>query len=161
MNQRGEAEARRLEASMNRLFDEIRSWQQSDLYVSPAAGEWTAMENLAHLVEIQPYWAREVRKVIAQPGQPFGRTMEDPDRIAAVERGSGERLEEVVPRLRASMEEAVATLRSLDDQDWTKTGIHSRRGEMDLAAIVEFFLVGHVEEHVDQAIQAIQAARQR
>src|SRR5258708_7740446 len=45
------------------------------LYREPAENEWTIMENLAHITEMLPYWAGEVAKLVAQPGQKFGRTM--------------------------------------------------------------------------------------
>lgn len=155
MGQRGEREAQRLEAAIERLLSEAATWQEVELYRSPAEGEWTAMKVLAHLAEMQPYWAHQLERVVAAPGQPFGRTMEDPERIAAVEDHAQDALEPMLARLRAATAEATSILRSLDDSAWTSTGIHSRRGEMDLGAIVEFFLVGHAEEHVEQAIRAV------
>ena len=50
----------------------------------PVENEWTIMENLAHIAEMLPYWAGEVAKLVAQPGQKFGRTMEDQGRLSAL-----------------------------------------------------------------------------
>lgn len=159
MEHRGEAEARRLEAAIERLVAEAQRLGDEGLYRSPAEGEWTAMETLSHLVEIQPYWAGEVQRVAAQPGVAFGRGLDDPGRLAGVQEHAGATLESLLPRLRAATEQAASMLRSLSADDWAKRGMHPRRGEMEIAEIVEHFLIGHAEEHVEQALKAAQAAR--
>src|SRR5437660_10872754 len=54
------------------------------LYVSPTENEWTIMQNLSHIVEFMPYWANEIEKLVARPGQNFGRTMQHEGRIRAI-----------------------------------------------------------------------------
>ena len=43
------------------------------------------MESLAHIVEFMPYWGSEIEKLVANPGQPFGRVASDPIRNKAIE----------------------------------------------------------------------------
>src|SRR5438105_4295814 len=54
------------------------------LYISPAEDEWTIMQNLSHTVEFMPYWGNEIEKLVANPGQNFGRTMQHEGRLRAV-----------------------------------------------------------------------------
>jgi hypothetical protein len=44
----------------------------------------------------------------------------------------------------------LALLERLDDQALARTGRHQSLGEMPVAAIVDRFLVAHLEEHADQ-----------
>jgi hypothetical protein len=158
MEPRGEREARRLEAAIQRLLSEASSWREEDLYARASEGDWTAMEVMAHTTEMQPYWARQIQRVLAQPGGPFGRTHDDTERTGFVEAHAKDRLADALVGLQQARDEAAAVLRSLSDHDWSQVGIHSRRGEMSVADIAESFLVGHAEEHVEQAIRAVEAA---
>ncbi len=54
------------------------------LYETSIEGEWTLMESLAHIIEFMPYWGDEIVKLVAQPGQNFGRTHKDEARIQAI-----------------------------------------------------------------------------
>src|SRR5947209_19660170 len=65
------------------------------LYVSPTENEWTIMQNLSHIVEFMPYWANEIEKLVARPGQNFGRTMQHEGRIRAINENGRENLEHI------------------------------------------------------------------
>src|SRR6266851_9533470 len=54
------------------------------LYLAPVAGEWSIMQNLAHIVEFMPYWADEIEKLVAEPGRNFGRTAQDEVRLRGI-----------------------------------------------------------------------------
>jgi uncharacterized damage-inducible protein DinB len=155
----GEERARRLEATVEALRRRVEGLGAEVLYREPAEGEWSAMATLAHVAEVLPYWARQAREVAARDrnGQPFGRTHEDPDRIAAVERHAHDRLDEVLPRLSAGLREATATLRAIPPEGWARTARHARRGEMTVEQAVDGFLVAHVEEHAEQIEATLRA----
>src|SRR6266571_7157886 len=65
------------------------------LYKEPIAGEWSIMQNLAHIIEFMPYWGHEIEKLVAHPGQNFGRTMQDEGRLQALEEHGGDNLRQV------------------------------------------------------------------
>jgi uncharacterized damage-inducible protein DinB len=155
----GEERARRLETAVEGLRRRVECLGAEVLYREPAEGEWSAMAALAHVAEILPYWSRQAREVAARDrdNQPFGRTHEDPDRIAAVEQHAHDRLDEVLPRLAAGLEEAAATLRAIPPEGWARTARHARRGEMTVEQAVDGFLVAHVEEHVQQIEATLRA----
>jgi threonine dehydratase len=50
----------------------------------------------------------------------------------------------------ADLAEVTRELERLPEAAWAVRGLHERRGEMSIEAIVEEFLVGHLEEHADQ-----------
>jgi hypothetical protein len=119
------------------------------------------MKTLVHLAEVLPYWPRQIEDVVSRErdDQPFGRTHEDPDRIAAVERHAHDRLDEVLPRLRDGLTETTTLLRNLPAAAWTRTARHARRGTLTVEEIVDQFLLDHTEEHLNQIRNLLAANR--
>jgi uncharacterized damage-inducible protein DinB len=153
----------RIERSVQQLIQEIERLPADVLYRAPGPGEWSVMSTLAHLQEMLPYWAHQAERVVNAPGQPFGRTHDDPQRIGAVEQHGQDSLDAIVPRIRASLAECVQTLRSLPAEGWTLAGQHPSRGTMTVEDFVDAFLVGHAEAHAAQTqatLQALSASRQ-
>lgn len=144
------------------LAGEMAEWARSadpaHFYEAPAEGEWSVMENLAHAVEFLRYWADQVVAVAEKPGQPFGRTHDDAERIAWVAEHGRDDPAEILAVLGEAAEYARRRLMAAPDEAWaTATGIHANRGEMTLPAIVEFFLTGHLRSHLVQAQKAFAA----
>jgi hypothetical protein len=52
----------------------------------------------------------------------------------------------------------LALLDRLDERALERTGTHERIGEMTAAAIVDRFLVEHLEEHAEQLEEGVQAS---
>lgn len=116
---------------------------------------WDVGQVWAHLAEFVPYWIDEARKV-ADPAAPepvsFGRVKTDAGRIAAIAQRRAEPLGVLAGKLADDVEELRMFLGELDAQPgaWSRRGRHSKLGEMTITAIVEEFLVGHLEEHARQ-----------
>jgi hypothetical protein len=128
----------------------------------PSTGErWDRGQVWAHLSEFIPYWIEQASPLInRQPSSEpvrFGRIRSDPERIGAIERDR----REPVPRLWAITREDIAQLRvflaGLSPEQWLAVGLHPTRGVMSVAEITEEFLVGHLEQHVDQLQSLSQA----
>jgi hypothetical protein len=120
----------------------------------PDSGErWDAGQAWAHLAEFVPYWMGQLGRVL-EPGaiEPvsFGRVKTDPDRIAAIEQGRAEPPARQMERLSAALDEVRAFLSRASQQDLARRGTHPTRGEMDVATLLERFILGHLEEHADQ-----------
>jgi hypothetical protein len=120
----------------------------------PATGEqWEAGQVWAHVVEFVPYWLGEVRHVVDQGGSdpvPFGRTKSDPERIAAIERDRGTDRSALWSQCSAASLALRIFLLTLPESAWRARGRHPTLGDMDLATIIDEFLVGHLEQHADQ-----------
>lgn len=151
----------RYAAEIRQRVDEVVAWLQAlpgDVLSSPPPdGEWTVTENAVHIVEFLPYWSEQVKYVVGHPGEPFGRTHEDAERIKWIEDHRGDDIDDVVAALEDACLRAESTLRSLAEDDWNAVGVHARRGDMRLDEIVEFFLTNHLAEHSDQARRAANA----
>jgi len=145
----------RLDAVAERLARHAAAGGPPDLTEpDPATGErWDAGQVWAHLVEFVPYWMAQLRRILeARSPEPlaFGRVKSDAGRLAAIEAGRHESPRAQMARLGAAIAELRGMLGELPPAAWSARGQHSTRGAMDLARIVEEFLVGHLEEHADQ-----------
>jgi len=123
----------------------------------PGAEErWEAGQVWAHLAEFPGYWLDQVRRILAaRDGEatgsiPFGRLKTDAGRIGAVERERRTAPTELLKRVTAQIDELSATLTALPADAWDVAGLHPTRGEMSVRAIVERFVLSHLEEHADQ-----------
>ncbi len=115
--------------------------------------DWDPIRVLAHVAEFIPYWAAQAHEVAARPtaNEPFGRSLTDPSRNAAIEDHAHDELAPTVVRLRAALVGAGTLLRAIPDAAWQKTGLHPRRGELTIEQIVDQLICEHLEEHVTQA----------
>jgi hypothetical protein len=121
----------------------------------PESGErWDRGQVWAHLSEFIPYWIQQAKPVLrGQPSGepvPFGRTKSDPERIGAIERNRREAVFVLWTDTSAEIAELRGFLASIAPDQWDIRGLHPTRGAMTVDALVNQYLVGHLEEHADQ-----------
>ena len=127
--------------------------------VEPEAA-WGPPELLAHVDEMLPYWLGEAERVLTGAAEPvpFGRVQSDPVRAAIIGRDRTVPFRELFARMAADARRWSDRLAALSDADLDRRGLHPSRGEMPVRDIIERFVVGHLEEHVEQ-LRAILDAR--
>jgi hypothetical protein len=136
---------------VTRMLDgDLATLDPDKLYRSPDGSEWTIMENLAHITEIMPYWGNEAAKLVAAPGQKFGRTMEDANRLKAISDHGADRLNQVKAALPGSYSQLDEVLSKLKDSDLALTGVHSKFGEKPLDWFIHEFITNHLKNHLNQ-----------
>ena len=135
-------------------------WPLSEAYGTEPESDWGPKELLAHTAEMLGFWPAEIDRVLAGGTEPvpFGRVSTDPDRIARIERDRELPTGELFDRIGVEVGEVRTKLGRLGARDGARLGLHPRLGEMTVSAIAERFLVGHLEEHVEQ-LTAILARR--
>ena len=113
----------------------------------PAAGEWAAVEVVAHLADTEERALGRVRRMVSEEAPvlaPF-----DPAALA-VERGYLELdVDTELRRFAALRADHVSLLESLDDAGWNRTGIHGEHGRMT----VERYETHVAAEDVDHLAQ--------
>jgi DinB superfamily len=126
----------------------------------PATAErWTGAQVLAHVAELLPYWLGEAERMCKQPeDDPVGRTKKDGKRLDAVAAGRDRAVDDVLGEAFAALGEAKETLRALTPAELECTARHLVRGPMTAGELIETFVVEHLEEHVDQVLQALEDA---
>ncbi|MDQ2884610.1 MAG: DinB family protein [Chloroflexota bacterium] len=141
---------------LNRLIaGPLLQLEPEKLYQPPAPGEWTLMENIAHILEFMPYWADQIAQLVAQPGQNFGRTAQDENRIHAIAEHSTDTLAQAAAVLPDSYAHLDRVLSTLQDDDLQLTGQHSRFGEKQLEWFIEEFVTQHLTNHIQQMKEAL------
>jgi uncharacterized damage-inducible protein DinB len=155
-------EIRRRVASAYRAYtqlidDQLTTLDPAKLYEPPEPTEWTIMENLAHVREIMPYWAGQIEQLLAAPGQKFGRTQKDEDRLRAIDEHRFDSLEQARAALPGSYACLEEVLEKLTDRDLALTGSHSTFGERTLDWFIDEFVTRHLEGHVEQLQRCLAA----
>src|SRR6266516_5264105 len=140
-----------------RIDGSLTSLETSKLYKIPAENEWTIMQNLSHIVEFMPYWASEIEKLVAAPGQNFGRTMQHEGRMRAVNEHGRDSLAQIKEALPGSYVRLEDVLGGLKDSDLELTGRHVKFGEQSLGWFMEEFVTGHLSSHVEQVKMCLKA----
>lgn len=145
----------RLDEAERRLAEHAAAPLPTRLTEPDPGGEerWEAGQVWAHLAEFPGYWLAQARRVASLPTNepvPFGRVKTDAGRIEAIERDRHADPAALLERVRASLAEVSVAARSFSPEDWTRRGAHPTRGEMTVRALVEQFIVEHLEEHAGQ-----------
>ena len=154
MSEQGEARARRLEETVGSLIASLGWLDPAALVREPGGEAWTAMQVLGHVAEFVPFWARRARGVAASDhdGIDFSRTPAEWDlRRASVEEDAQVPLETMIARLERGTTEAVALLRAIPADGWSKRGRHWEHGLMTVEELVDRLMLGHLEAHREQA----------
>jgi len=119
----------------------------------PTGEQWEWGQVWAHLAEFVPYWTSQMRLILEardRPPIPYGRTKDDPGRIAAIERDRHRAPSELWSRLQGQLGEFRNFIEDFSPEAWSKQGEHPTMGTMDIRRIADDFVVGHLEAHADQ-----------
>jgi uncharacterized damage-inducible protein DinB len=152
-----ETQAARLEAACQHIGEVLHQPAVAErLRSAPGESEWSAMQTLGHTVEMIPYWLSHCSTLAAAETPPnFGRTLDDPERLAGPERGQTTDPDVMLGYLNEEVTAAAAAIRQLSQEQLHKHGTHVRRGIMTVADVVNDFIVSHTEEHLAQVKAAL------
>lgn len=127
-------------------------WPLSAAYGSEPESDWGPKEVLAHTAEMLGYWPVQIDHILAGGPEPvpFGRVSTDPERIERIGRDRELPTAELFARVATEAGRLAPRIRSLSATDAARRGLHPRLGEMTVGRIVDRFLVGHLEDHVEQ-----------
>jgi hypothetical protein len=148
-------------AGMEALRDRVvahEPWPLSDDYGTEPESRWGPPEVLAHVAEMLPYWLGQIETILeAPPGEtaPFGRVATDENRLARIGDDRRQPAGELFDRIAAGASIAGRRLAELTPAETARSGVHARLGEMAVPAIVERFVIGHLEEHVRQLDEVV------
>ncbi|HKF22459.1 MAG TPA: DinB family protein [Candidatus Angelobacter sp.] len=153
MSPSSSARLQRCETQLRDFLDEaLRGISVETVSAPRIEGKWSALENLAHLARYQEIFLERVEKILKQENPAFSiyRAEEDPEWDA----WRALAYKEVLARMTASREKIVARLKSLSANDYARTGVHPRFGEMTLGLWLEFFLA-HEGHHLYAVLQQV------
>ena len=112
--------------------------------------EWTPAEVTGHIIEMLPYWSAKGELLRHDPETPYGRELDDPDRLAGAGMGSRLSLGEARTRLAEEVARAAAFLESLTGEELALPITHADGTPETLGVMVERAMATHFEGHVEQ-----------
>jgi hypothetical protein len=124
----------------------------------PAAGKWSAREQLAHLARYHEVTAERLERIRQEsaPALPRYRAEDDPEwpRWAALP------LAEVAAELAARRAVLVATVAALTPEELARCGTHPALGTLPIPLWLEFFLL-HEAHHLMAVLQLLRAVPEK
>jgi uncharacterized damage-inducible protein DinB len=117
-------------------------------------GKWSAHEQLAHLARYHQVFLQRIDRILAEqaPEFPRYRAEDDPEWPA----WSGLPTPQLLVRISSMRAKLMARLLSLCEEDFERTGVHPKFGEMTLSQWLEFFLV-HEAHHLYVVLQIVKS----
>jgi len=133
------------------LVDHLDPGQLHTLEPVPEGAEaWSAAIVLGHLAEFPRFFAAELRRFLADPTAPVGRTHEHPERLLALQNAAGRSLDELRTAVGAAFADLALALEELTDDHLPMTTNNRRYGDEPLTAFLDRYVTGHKRGHLDQ-----------
>jgi uncharacterized damage-inducible protein DinB len=141
-----------MRSTVDEILAEVDHMPPALIHWKPGPQIWTVMDNLCHIEEFIPYWTSQVEQVIARPGQEWGRTHHDADRLTAVADTSTRQLSEVKREIQQRTAQSIAKLQGHTAEQFAmEAPSHNPRwGTKPASFIVDTMLVGHLRSHLGQ-----------
>lgn len=138
------------------VLQEGAPWPLAQRFDHAPEASWGPPEILAHLGEMLPYWLGEAERILDAVDGPaaFGRVPTDDRRLAIIERDRTLPLRELVARVQVGIERWRLRWAELDLASRERAGNHVALGRLTVVDIATRFVVGHVEDHLDQLAAA-------
>jgi uncharacterized damage-inducible protein DinB len=138
------------------LAEALNGVSPDSLARRPAPEKWSAHENLAHLARYHQVFLERVETILTETAPSFRgyRAENDPEWPKWQSMPS----QQMLANMSSLRMKLMARLRSLREEDFSRTGIHSRFGEMSLALWLEFFLV-HEGHHLNVVLNLVRSNR--
>jgi hypothetical protein len=152
-----EGQALRLESVNSQIAALLRRPEVAQRLRAAGPDQWSAVQILGHMIELINYWMRDIRAMAVAAGEPprFGRTLDSPERLEAVQRGADSDPADLLRQLDSAVRAAAGDIRGMAPAQRAKTGIHNRLGEIAVSNAIEELVVAHVEAHLAQIQQTL------
>lgn len=127
------------------LAEAIAGMTPEQLDAAPVAGKWSTRQVICHIADFEPVYADRMKRVIVEDNPTmFGGNPDDfAARLAYAERELQSELEMIA----AVRRHVAGILRTLDPEDFTRTGQHSVDGPISLAVLLKR-ITNHIPHHL-------------
>lgn len=139
--------------SLDNIVSTVKNLSEEVVRWKPSKEEWSILQILSHVHEATGYWLGELETILEKPGSEWGRTLQDPARLAAVEQPEKLNVQEVVTAVEGLKEEVKERLSKVEDNRLVEENPHrnfAKFGNKPVLFLIEHFLVEHIEGHYGQ-----------
>ncbi len=130
-----------------RLAALVTQLSDTQLHFRPDAKEWSVLENIGHLIEIDPLYVDRIDRILSEECPVFAPF--DPDAGVRAADYQHQSLTELLATYSARRQSTIDGLSTIEPDELTRVGIHAKFGEISVARLVEL-LAGHDEVHYTQ-----------
>ena len=141
---------REMDAAILSVVDTLDPGRLHELEARTGDEAWSAAIVLGHLGEFPRFFAGELRRFLADPTAPIGRTHEHPERLLAIEAAAGRSLDELRATVMAAFADLARVLDALTDHHLTMPTQNRKYGEEPLTAFLDRYVTGHKRGHLAQ-----------
>ena len=134
----------------------IAGMSAAQIDAAPVPGKWSTRQIICHIADFEPVYADRIKRVIAEDQPPLRGG--DPDAFAANLAYEARDIEEELQLMSAVRNHTARILRTLPDEAFQRTGIHSRDGALTLQTLLER-VTNHIPHHVKFIEEKRQAMR--
>ncbi|MGE0057589.1 MAG: DinB family protein [Dehalococcoidia bacterium] len=114
-----------LSTARQRFLASVRDLSDAHSRIRPAGNEWSILEVLAHMIDVDDFYLGQAQLLRKQPGATFN-YFDDDAWKRAHPLPNGFELEDVLMRLDASHQRVLIGARSMTDEELTRPGVHPR-----------------------------------
>jgi hypothetical protein len=133
-----------------RLRQTVDDLNAEQLKSRPVAGKWSTLEVVCHLVDSEQAWCHRMKRVIAEERPLL--IGYDESRFTSTLLYHHHDLNSELALLEGMRLQMASILRALPEASWLRTGVHSERGLITLAEMLEAE-VEHVPHHIRHIIE--------
>jgi uncharacterized damage-inducible protein DinB len=137
-------------ASLPRLRRAVSDLSPEQLRARPVPGRWSTLEVVCHLVDSEQAWCHRMKRVIAEDRPLL--IGYDENRFAAALAYDDRDLDDELTLLEGMRRQMARVLKSLPETAWSRTGVHSERGLMTLADLLDAE-IDHVPHHLGHILE--------
>lgn len=142
-----------IQSSTDDILNTISGLSEKTIRWNPTEEEWSILQILNHLNEATPYWLSEMETVLEKPGSEWGRSLDHPARLEAVESPEKLNVNEVIKEVEGLKAEVSERLSKVDDARLSEENPHrnfKKFGNKPVSFIVEHFIDEHTAKHHGQ-----------
>jgi uncharacterized damage-inducible protein DinB len=144
-----------LESAPKKLNDLTGKLDDAVLRRKPGPDKWSALDVACHLRDVERLWVNRIVKVAFDDRPAF--FMIDFPSIAGEHGYDTQRLGAALKEFARLREDTLRILRALPERQWKRVGLHPKRGEVSIEAIVET-MISHDASHFGQIQKAVAGA---
>ncbi|QDU07750.1 DinB family protein [Gimesia aquarii] len=127
------------------LRQAIAGMTAADIDAAPIPGKWSTRQIICHIADFEPVYADRMKRVIAEEDPPL--MGGDPDLFAERLAYEQRDLEEEFQLMIAVRQHMGRILKSIDPDDFQRTGNHSRDGALSLTDLLSR-ITNHIPHHI-------------
>lgn len=145
----------RLKTQHESLLVIIENVSKENLESNPTPGKWSIKDTIAHLAKYQPLFISRMHQILEHDGIAFDRYNADLD--PDFPEWQNRDVNDLLSQISADRKNIIELITSLQPEQLSRIGIHSKYGKLSVSDWTEFFLL-HEAHHLFTVFQLVKTA---